>query len=145
MSHEWQRGDYSISTDPARLQVDVIHGFLTESYWAAGIPRDVVERSMHHSLCYGVYHGDDQVGFGRVVTDYATFAYVADVFILERHRSHGLGKWLARCMVETPELRGLRRWLLATRDAHAIYQSVGFETVTDPSRFMQIVNRDVYR
>jgi GNAT superfamily N-acetyltransferase len=145
MIHEWQRDDYTVSTDPARLQLDVIHGFLTGSYWAAGIPRETVERSVRNSLCYGVYLGDTQVGFGRLVTDFATFAYVADVFVLDAHRSRGLAKWMARCMVETPELQGLRRWLLATRDAHAVYRSVGFETVTDTSRFMQILNREVYR
>lgn len=145
MHHDWQRDDYTVSTDPARLQLDVIHGFLAGSYWAAGIPRETVERAIRHSLCYGVYQGDEQVGFGRLVTDFATFAYVADVFILEPHRGRGLAKWMARCMVDTPELKGLRRWLLATRDAHAVYRSVGFETVTDPSRFMQILNRDPYR
>ena len=145
MNHDWQRDDYTVSTDPARLQLDVIHGFLAGSYWAAGIPRETVERALRHSLCYGVYQGDEQVGFGRLVTDFATFAYVADVFIVESHRGRGLAKWMARCMVDTPELKGLRRWLLATRDAHAVYRSVGFETVTDTSRFMQILNRDPYR
>ena len=145
MMHEWQRDDYTVSTDRARLQLDVIHGFLTGSYWAAGIPRETVERSIQHSLCYGVYRGGEQVGFGRLVTDFATFAYVADVFILDAHRGRGLARWMARCMVDTPELQGLRRWLLATRDAHAVYESVGFETVTEPSRFMQILNRDPYR
>lgn len=143
--HEWQRNEYTVSTDPARLQLDVIHGFLVGSYWAAGIPRETVERSLRNSLCYGVYHGEEQVGFGRLVTDFAVFAYVADVFTLEAHRGRGLARWMARCMLETPELQGLRRWLLATRDAHAVYQSVGFETVTEPSRFMQILHRDVYR
>lgn len=145
MIHEWRREDYTVSTDPARLQLNVIHGFLTGSYWAAGIPRETVERSLRNSLCYGVYLGDTQVGFGRLVTDLATFAYVADVFILDAYRSRGLARWMARCMVETPELKGLRRWLLATRDAHAVYRGVGFETVTDTSRFMQILNREPYR
>jgi GNAT superfamily N-acetyltransferase len=145
MTHEWQRDEYTVTTDPSRLQLDVIHGFLTGSYWAAGIPRETVERSIRHSLCYGVYHGHEQVGFGRLVTDFAVFAYVADVFILEPHRGRGLGKWLARCMVDTPGLQGLRRWLLATRDAHEVYRSVGFETVTEPTRFMQILNPNVYR
>lgn len=145
MIHEWKRDEYTVSTDPKRLQLDVIHEFLRSSYWAEGIPREIVERAVGNSLCYGVYHGDDQVGFGRLVTDHATFAYVADVFVLPEHRSRGLAKWLARCMVETPGLEGLRRWLLATRDAHAVYRSVGFEQVTDPSRFMQILKRHPYR
>lgn len=145
MIHEWRRDLYTVSTDPARLQLDVIHGFLVGSYWAAGIPRETVERSLRHSLCYGVYQGDEQVGFGRLVTDFAVFAYVADVFVLDAHRSRGLARWMTRCMLETPELQGLRRWLLATRDAHEVYRSVGFETVTEPTRFMQILNRDVYR
>lgn len=145
MIHEWKRDDYTVSTDRDRLQLDVIHEFLRNSYWARGIPRDIVERALGNSLCYGVYHGDQQVGFGRLVTDHATFAYVADVFVLPAHRSKGLATWMARCMVETPGLEGLRRWLLATRDAHAVYRSVGFEQVTDTSRFMQILKRHPYR
>ena len=145
MVHEWQRDGYTVSTDPARLNLGVIHGFLTHSYWAEGVPVGIVERSLRHSLSYGVYSGAEQVGFGRLVTDYATFAYLADVFVLEPHRGRGLARWMVTCMLETPELQGLRRWLLATRDAHDVYRSVGFEVSDDPQRFMQIVNRHAYR
>ena len=142
--HHWHRDDYTISTDPVRLQLPVIHGYLSTSYWAAGIPLGVVERSLRHSLCYGIYQGENQVGFARVITDYATFAYLADVFVLEAHRGKGLAHWMMECILETPELQGLRRWMLVTRDAQRIYADMGFQPVT-PERVMEKVERDVYR
>lgn len=142
---EWTRDGYTVSNDPGRLQMDVIHPFLAGSYWAAGIPREIVARSIAGSLSFGVYHGGQQVGFARVISDRATFAYVADVFVLEAHRGRGLARWMMQCILETPELQGLRRWLLVTRDAHQLYHNVGFVTVERPDGFMEIVRRDIYR
>lgn len=141
----YQQGDYEIDTDPARLDVDAIHAFLHDSYWAEGIPRQLVCKSIEHALCYGVYRGDTQVGFARVVTDYATFAYLADVFILEPHRGQGLSKWLLSCILAHPELGALRAWMLATRDAHGLYARYGFRPLTQPDRFMRRVQPDAYR
>jgi GNAT superfamily N-acetyltransferase len=135
--HEWTRGEYAISTDPSRLDLGAVHGFLKESYWAKGVPLEVVERSVEHSLCFGLYRGDEQVGFARIVTDRATFAYLADVFVLEEHRGRGLGKWLMRVVLSHPDLRGLRRWMLATADAHALYRGHGFRELGSPEIFME--------
>jgi len=145
MVHEWRRGEYSISTDKGRLDVAVIHGFLTMSYWAAGVPMDVVKRSIEHSLAFGVYKEDQQVGFARVITDYATFAYLGDVFILEPFRGRGLSKWLMEVIVGHPELQGLRRWMLLTRDAHVLYRKVGFTEPSNPERYMEMHFPDVYK
>jgi GNAT superfamily N-acetyltransferase len=133
-----------IDTDPRRLDRGVIHGFLCESYWAAGIPRDVVERSIENSLCFGVYENGRQVGFARLVTDRATFAYLADVFVLESHRGRGLAKHLMAAILAHPEVRGLRRWLLATRDAHGLYAGFGFRALPRPDRFMELHDPQVY-
>jgi GNAT superfamily N-acetyltransferase len=135
--HEWQRGEHTISTDPRRLDVPLIHGFLTDSYWAAGVPLEVVERSLEHSIAFGLYHRSEQVGFARVVTDRATFAYLADVFVLEQHRGQGLGDWLVATVGGHPELQGLRRWMLATADAHPLYARHGFASLREPGRFME--------
>ena len=137
MSTEWKRGEYTISSDPKRLDLGVVHGFLTTSYWAQGISEELVRRSIEHSLCFGVYHDETQVGFARVITDRATFAYLADVFIIEQHRGHGLGKWLIETIVSHPELSGLRRWILVTRDAHDLYRKCGFMPLRNPERFME--------
>ncbi len=137
--------EYEMSTDPARLDPDVVHAFLTSSYWARGIPRDVVERSLRHSLCFGVYHRGRQVGLARVVSDRATYAYVADVFILEGHRGRGLGKRLMARIKDHPDLQCLRRWSLGTRDAHGLYREFGFREPADPSLWMEIHDPDVYR
>ena len=142
---EVTRENFTISDDASRLDRGVIHRFLADSYWAKGIPRDVVDRSIENSLCFGVYDGGAQVGFARVITDFATFAYVADVFVLESHRGQGLGLWLMETMRAHPDLQGLRRWSLVTRDAHALYRRVGFADVSNPGRWMEIVDRDVYR
>src|SRR5438105_15611421 len=107
---EYRRGDFLISTDRSRLDLDVIHGFLTECYWAKGIPKEVVARSIQYSLCFGMYLGSKQIGFARVISDYATYAYLGDVFILVEFRGQGLGKWLMQCIMEHPRLQGLRRW-----------------------------------
>jgi GNAT superfamily N-acetyltransferase len=134
---EWQRDDGSIiSTDPGRLDIDLVHRELATSYWAADVARETVERSIAGSIVFGVYDGQRQVGFARVVTDRATFAWVCDVFVVEPYRGRRLGVWLMECVVAHPELQGLRRWLLATRDAHDLYRKVGFEALPEPDRFM---------
>jgi GNAT superfamily N-acetyltransferase len=142
---QWSRGNYEISTDPARLEIDTIHRFLAGSYWAAGIPLEVVERSIANSLSFGIFAGSIQVGFARVITDYATLAYLADVFVLDEHRGKGLSKWLIEVVVTHPKLQGLRRWMLATRDAHGLYRQVGFEVVAQPDRWMERHDPDVYK
>jgi N-acetylglutamate synthase-like GNAT family acetyltransferase len=138
-------GEYEISTDTHRLDVDVIHQFLAqESYWSPGIPRVIVERAIDNSLCFGVYHHTAQVGFARVVTDKSTFALLADVFILSSHRGKGLSKWLMRCVVGHEDLQGLRRLLLLTADAHGLYRQFGFQEIGNPSRFMEVLRQDIY-
>ena len=135
---------YEITTDKARLDVAAVHAFLSNAYWCAGIPRSVVERAIANSLCFGVFHDNRQVGFARVVTDKATFAYVADVYILPEHRRQGLAQRLIRQLVRHPDLQGLRRMLLATRDAHGLYAKFGFKAIAAPDRLMEIHNPDVY-
>ncbi|HEV2704646.1 MAG TPA: GNAT family N-acetyltransferase [Pyrinomonadaceae bacterium] len=136
---EWRRDEYTISTDPARLDVEMIHRFLDESsYWARGRTLSTVRRSIEHSFNFGIYTGDGtQVGFARVITDYATFAWLADVFIVEAHRGRGLGKWLVKVILGHADLQGFRRWLLATKDAHEIYRQFGFDALRRPERFME--------
>jgi GNAT superfamily N-acetyltransferase len=142
---EWRRGESLITTDPARVDLAVVHGFLTESYWAKGIPLETVRRAIEHSLNFSVYDGARQVGFARVITDYATFAYLGDVFVLESHRGRGLSRWLMEVIVAHPELQGFRRWVLLTRDAHGLYEKVGFKQVAAPERYMELWTPDVYR
>jgi len=139
---------YQISTDPAKLDLPLIHRYLSEeSYWAQNIPLELVERSIRHSLCFGVYHQDQQVGFARLVTDRATFAYLADVFILPAHRGKGVSKQLMAYIHDYPEVQGLRRWLLGTKDAHGLYAQFGWKPIPEEqvSRFMQVHHPDVYR
>ena len=131
-----------VSTDRARLDVDWIHASLRETYWAKGVSRDVVERSLANSLVFGAYDGARQVGVARVITDRATFAYLADVFVEPAYRGRGVGAAIVRAIRAHPELQGLRRWLLATADAHGLYEKFGFTRVTDPTRWMEIRNAD---
>lgn len=140
------KGEYEIDDDPGRLDLDVVHGFVAGSYWAEGVPRDVVERSVANSLGLGLYHGGSQVGFTRAVTDRATFAWVCDVFVLPRHRGRGLGHWMIETLLEHPDLAGLRRFMLATADAHQVYADRGFTPLADPGRYMEIRRspRDLY-
>jgi GNAT superfamily N-acetyltransferase len=134
-----------ISTDRARLDVDVIYGFLSgESYWAHGVPRELVETSIEHSLCFGAFDGAQQVGFARVITDYATFAYIADVFVVASHRGRGVSKEIMRAIREHPELQHLRRWHLVTRDAHRLYEQFGFAALRSPERHMESVRVNAY-
>jgi GNAT superfamily N-acetyltransferase len=130
---------YTVSTDPERVDVDLVHRFLSrESYWARGVDRATVERSLRNSLVFGVYRGEEQVGFARVVTDRATFAWLADVFVLPEHRGQGLSKRLMRAVAGHPDLKGLRFFLLKTSDAHGLYHQFGFERPGDPERFLAI-------
>ena len=139
---EWRRNEYSISTDPTRIDFGVIHTFVTRAYWSPGIPREVVEQAARHSLVFGLYHdsGDGaathQVGYARVLTDYTALAYVMDVFVLEAHRGRGLATWLMETIISHPELQEVRSWLLKTRDAHGLYARIGFSPLPDPERFM---------
>ena len=134
-----------IDTDKSRLDVALIHAFLSQqSYWAANVPLAVVERAIQHSLCFGVYEGEKQVGFARVVTDRATFAYLADVFVVDSHRGRGLSKRLMDAITTHPDLQDLRRWMLVTRDAHALYAQYGFRSLAAPDRVMEKHDRDVY-
>jgi GNAT superfamily N-acetyltransferase len=142
---ERTRHGFTLSTDPARLDLDVIHGFLAGCYWSPGVPRDVVARAIRHSLPFGVYDGPGQVAFSRVITDYATYAYLADVFVLPAYRGRGLSKWMMSCVREHPDLQGLRRWMLGTRDAHGLYRQFGFTAPADPGIWMEIHDPHVYR
>jgi GNAT superfamily N-acetyltransferase len=138
---------YTISNDKSLLNIPLIHQYLSqESYWAQQIPLATVERSIQHSFCFGIYHAQQQVGFARVITDHATFAYLADVFVLPEHRGKGLSKWLMHTIHHHPQLQGLRRWMLATRDAHALYKQFGWlaPNKEQSSRLMQIVKPDIY-
>lgn len=141
-----RHGEFELSTDPARLDSALIHRFLSEqSYWAKGVPRAVVDRSIEHSICFGVYHDDGaQVAFARVVTDRATFAYLADVFVLPAWRGGGLGKWMVGQVMQHPQLQGLRRFLLATADAHELYARFGFAPLRNPTRLLERSDPDVY-
>jgi GNAT superfamily N-acetyltransferase len=141
-----RRGDLFVSTDPVLLDLAVIHDFLAKrSYWALGISRELQQRALDGSLCFGLYDGKRQIGLARVVTDRATFAWLCDVFVLEEYRGRGLSKWLMECVMEHPDLQGLRRFILGTRDAHTLYTRFGFEPIGDPSRILQIHRADAYR
>lgn len=143
MNYEVTKGEYTISTDKSRLDLDVIHDFLTtKTYWSVGVSLDVVERAIDNSLCFGVYRGDEQVGFARVITDQATMAYLSDVFVLD-HRGMGLSKWLVEVILDDKRLQGLRRFILVTKDAHSLYSRYGFETV-ETEGYMEIYQPNVY-
>lgn len=137
-NHEWQNGEFIISTDRTRLQIEAIHRFLSEeSYWAQNRTKEQTLTAIKNSLPFGVYTGENQIGFARVVTDYATFAYLGDVYILENFRGKGLSKWLMDVIVGHPELQDFRRWVLATRDAHTLYEKFGFHALVHPDRWME--------
>ena len=138
---EAHRDRFTISTDPARLDIDAICDFLTRAYWANTRPCERTEHAIQNSLVFGVYEGDRQIGVARVVSDYAVFAYLCDVFIHEDYRTHGLGKWLIETVLEHPDLKEVRRWLLATYDAHGLYERFGFAAIEEPERWMQMVRR----
>ena len=144
MTVRWQHNGFIISDDYAAIDLTLVHNFLRYSYWAKEIPRETVVRSLENSLCFGLFYKDDQIGFCRVVTDRATFAYLADVFIIETFRGQGLGKWLVDCVLQHPELQGIRRWMLATLDAHWLYEKNDFVPLKHPEWFMEIAKPDMY-
>jgi GNAT superfamily N-acetyltransferase len=148
MSHpiEHQHGAYLISDDPARLDATAIHAYLTRAYWSENIPLEVVQRSLHGSLCIGAYDTNGlQIGLVRIISDHATYAYLCDVYVLEEHRRHGLAKAMLALTLHHPRLQGLRRWNLVTRDAHRLYTPLGFTAIAHPDRYMERLFRDVYR
>ena len=146
MIMEWQRNSYIISTDPKWIDREVVHKYLSEeSYWAKNIPFAVVSRSIDHSLCFGLFEeGQEMVGFARILSDYATFAYIMDVFILPPSRGIGLSKWLLECIFAHPDLQGLRAWSLKTRDAHGLYRQYGFELAKHPDKIMERIKQNPY-
>ncbi|HKO60864.1 MAG TPA: GNAT family N-acetyltransferase [Pyrinomonadaceae bacterium] len=140
----WQNGDYLISTDPARLNVPLIHDFISNhSYWGQGRKIETVQRALNNSLNFGLYKNDEQIGFARVVTDYCTFAWLADVFVVEDYRGTGLSKWLMEVIISHPQLVNMRRWVLATKDAHGLYAHFGFEPLSQPERWMEWFKEEV--
>ncbi|HKE30324.1 MAG TPA: GNAT family N-acetyltransferase [Candidatus Angelobacter sp.] len=140
----WKKGKFEITTDPSRIDLSLVHHFLTNCYWAKGIPAKTVRRSLQHSLCFGIYQGAQQAGFARVITDRATFAYIGDVFVIESQRGKGLSKWLMQCIKSHPDLQGLRRWSLITRDAHGLYEQFGFTPLKKPQNWMEMHDPAVY-
>ena len=146
---QWTRDAFLVSADPNRLDAHAVHAFLSTSYWAAGIPLSVVERSLQNSLCVGLYDtskmGSPQIGLVRLVTDRATFAYLCDVYVLPEYRRQGLGRWMIDCCLAHPDLQGLRRFNLVTRDAHALYAPLGFRAIAHPDRYMEKLDPDVYK
>ena len=142
---EWGKDDYLLSTDKSKIDVQAVHRFLSQSYWAEGIPEEVVQRSIDNSLCFTIYHHDKLVGFARVISDAATFAYLADVFIIQEERGRGLSRWLMSVIINHPQLQGLRRLILATRDAHGLYAQFGFTPFDKPERWMERHNPEVYK
>lgn len=149
MNQHWDRPGFEISTDPSLLDIPRIHRFLTGSYWAAGIPLALVEKSIRSSLPFGIYRVDanarEQIGFARVISDFTTFAYLADVYVESTYRGHGFAKWLMTCVMSHPDLQGLRRFCLGTRDAHRVYETFGFEVIKQPENWMEIRVPDIYR
>jgi GNAT superfamily N-acetyltransferase len=140
-----RRGEFSISTHPSDFDVSAIHAYLSTSYWAAGIPEETVARSIANSLCFGVFNGEAQIGFARVITDRATFAYIGDVYILDAFQGRGLGTWLMQAITTHPDLQGLRRWSLVTRDAHGFYRQFGFSGLKEPAGYMEKSDITAYR
>jgi GNAT superfamily N-acetyltransferase len=142
---EYIQENYKISTDKSKLDVTVIHSFLSSSYWAEEIPIGIVQKSIDNSLCFGVYNNDKQIGFARVITDYATFGYLADVFIIEEERGKGLSKWLMKSILKHNQLQNLRNFCLMTRDAHSLYEIFGFKNIPVPKNFMSIKIDGIYK
>lgn len=135
---EWQRGEYTISTNNDRLSIQLIHDFISnQSYWGQGRRIETVQRALENSLNFGLYKKNQQIGFARVVTDYCTFAWLADVFVIDEYRGQGLSKWLMEVIMNHPQLAGMRRWVLATRDAHGLYKQFGFVEMLQPERWME--------
>ena len=144
MIFEEKKDGYLVSTDKSKLDISAVHNFITNCYWAEGIPLETVRKSIENSDCFGVYDSGKLVGFARVISDRATIGYLGDVFILESHRGRRLSKWLMECIMKYPDFKGFRRWILLTRDAHDLYRQYGFTGVARADRYMEIVNPDVY-
>ena len=142
---DFKKNGFTITTEKEKLDIDLIHSFLNRTYWAEGISKETIRRSIEGSLCFGVYENDKQVGFARMITDRATFAYLADVFIIEEYRGRGLSKWLMEVIMSHPDLQRLRRMILATKDAHGLYEKFGFTPLINVERWMQILDPDVYK
>ena len=132
--------DFIVSSDKSKLNVDVVYEFLTNSYWAAGRSREAVEKTINSSICFGIYNGNDQAGYARVLTDFITIAYIADVFVLEKFRGIGLGKKLIGSILSYPGLEGVKKWMLATNDAHGLYSQFGFKSLSRPEKYMELLN-----
>ena len=145
VNKEYRKDNFLISTDKSKIDLNAIHGFLKSSYWAENIPLPVVQMSIENSLCFGVYEFDKQIGFARVISDYATTAYLADIFVVETHRGKGIAKWLIGCIMKHPNLQNLRRWVLVTKDAHGLYREFGFKNLEKPDMFMEISNLNIYK
>jgi GNAT superfamily N-acetyltransferase len=146
MAYEVKKDGYVISDEKSLLNMNFIHNFLAnESYWAKNIPLEIVEKSVKNSLCFGIYNKGEQIGFARLITDKATFAYLADVFIIPAYRGKGLSKWLIQTIHAHPQLQTLRRWMLATRDAHELYKKFGWTNLPEPERYMHKVNANGYQ
>ncbi len=140
-----EKGEYLLSTDKSKLDLKMIHEFLsTESHWAKNIPYERVKKSIENSLCFGLYHGEKQIGFARVISDYSTIAYLGDLFILKDHRGKGLSRWMLEVIMNHPDLTGLRRWILVTKDAHDVYQQYGWAMVARPENWMEIHDPEAY-
>ena len=140
MRIEYKKGKYVISTDKRKLSLKTIHGFLENAYWSKGIKIERVRKAIRNSLCFGVYEHKNQIGFARVITDHANFGYLADVFIIESYRGQGLAKWLMNCIMNYPDLKDIKAWMLATKDAHGLYSKFGFKPLDEPQKYMRRVN-----
>lgn len=139
------KNEFCISTDKTKLDIDSTHEFLsTKAYWCLNIPKTKVQTQIQNSMCFGVYENEKQIGFARVITDFAAIAYLGDVYILEEYRGKGLSKWLIETIMSHPDLQGLRRWILLTRDAHELYRKFGWTNISDPTRWMEVHNKNVY-
>lgn len=146
MSETWTRDEFDVSDDRGRIDLPFVHSYLRRSYWAEEVPLEVVVRAVENSLCFGVYGPEGQVGFARVISDFATFAYLADVFVIEEYRGRGLSVWLMECVTAHPRLQGLRRWMLGTRDAHTLYEKTGWTRIApDDGRWMEKADPDIYK
>ncbi|HEU5076341.1 MAG TPA: GNAT family N-acetyltransferase [Polyangiaceae bacterium] len=144
VSEHYERLGYRITNDVEAMDSDAVHAFLRRSYWAQGVSKDVVERSLRGALCFGLFKGELQVGLARVITDRATFGYLSDVYVLDEHRGQGLARWLVQVILSHPELQGLRRFMLATKDAHGLYEKLGFAPLAHPEMFLEIFRPDAY-
>lgn len=144
-TEEYKKDHYLVSTDKSKLNISIIHSYLSRSYWAENIPKEIVAKAIENSLCFGVYNGNKQIGFARVISDYATFAYLADVFILEEERGKGLSKFLMECILKHKNLQGLRNFCLMTKDAHSLYARYGFKNIPQPENFMANKIEGIYK